>query len=147
MVASSSVIPGAKNTHRTTSYPINDGINYEGIDFPTPINQTDKLEAQNENLAINVFGWSDRVIVYRVSKKTKEVNRINLMLIESGEKQHYTFVKRINALLNLQSDKTQGKQALLFDMFNGVFEKRNSGRTRKTLRGYRRQANENRNAK
>ena len=48
------------------------------------ISQIDKLKAQNEDLAINVFGWSDRVIVYRVSKKPKEVNRINRMLIESG---------------------------------------------------------------
>ena len=66
------LFPALKNTHTTTSYPTNDGVNYEGIDFPTPIKQIDKLEAQNENLAINVFGWSDRVIVYRVSKKTKK---------------------------------------------------------------------------
>ena len=51
-----------------TSYPINDGINYEGIDFPTPVKQIDRLEAQNENLAINVFGWNDAVIVYRTRK-------------------------------------------------------------------------------
>ena len=50
------LFPTQKNTHRTTSYPTNDGINYEGIDFPTPIKQIDKLKAQNENLAINVFG-------------------------------------------------------------------------------------------
>ena len=79
MVASSSVISSAeKSTKDNISYPTDDGINYKGIDFPTPIKQIDKLEAQNENLAINVFGWSDRVIAHRVSKKPKEVNRINL---------------------------------------------------------------------
>ena len=93
------LFPALKNTNRTASYPTNDGINYKGIDFPTPIKQIDKLEAQNENLAINVFGWSYRVIVHRVSKNPKEVNRINLMLVESGEIQHYTYVKRINGLL------------------------------------------------
>ena len=27
------LFPALKNSHRTTSYPINDGINYAGIDF------------------------------------------------------------------------------------------------------------------
>ncbi|KAL9979269.1 hypothetical protein ACROYT_G016908 [Oculina patagonica] len=74
-----------KNPQRTSKYPVNDGINYEGIVFPTPVNQIDKLEAQNSNLAINVFGWRyNRVIVHRMSEKEKTIPRINLMLIESG---------------------------------------------------------------
>ncbi|KAL9959211.1 hypothetical protein ACROYT_G036308 [Oculina patagonica] len=43
-----------KNLQRTSKYPVNDGINYKGIDFPTPVKQIDKLEAQNSKLAINV---------------------------------------------------------------------------------------------
>ena len=96
--------PEGKNPNRPSSYPVNDGINWSGIVFPTPVKQIDKLEAQNENLAINVFGWeNDCVIVHRISKKEKSVPRINLMLIESGEKQHYCFVKRVSALLYDQS--------------------------------------------
>jgi len=45
-----------RDLQRPSKYPVNDGINYEGIEFPTPVNQIDKLEAQNKNLAINVFG-------------------------------------------------------------------------------------------
>ena len=37
--------------HKNQSRPVNDGI-----DFPTPVNQIDKLETQNKYLAINVFG-------------------------------------------------------------------------------------------
>ena len=96
--------PEGKNPNRPSSYPVNDGINWSGIVFPTPVKQIDKLEAQNENLAINVFGWeNDCVILHRISKKEKSVPRINLMLIESGEKQHYCFVKRVSALLYDQS--------------------------------------------
>ena len=29
---------------RPSSYPTNDGLNFEGIDFPTPVSQIDKLE-------------------------------------------------------------------------------------------------------
>ena len=89
-----------RHAQRPSKYPVNDGINYEGIDFPTPVKQIDKLEKQNPNLAINVFGWEkDTVIVYRISSKEKSVERINLMLIESRDIQHYCWVKRESALL------------------------------------------------
>ena len=89
-----------KDPQRPSKYPVNDGINYGGIDFPTPVKQIDKLEAQNRNLAINVFGWENNcVIVHRISRKEPNVPRINLMLIESGEIQHYCYVKRESALL------------------------------------------------
>ena len=41
---------------RPSSYPTEDGLNFTGIDFPTPVSQIDRLERQNINLAINVFG-------------------------------------------------------------------------------------------
>ena len=89
-----------RHAQRPSKYPVNDGINYNGIDFPTPLKQLDKLEKQNPNLAINVFGWEkDTVIVHRISTKEPNVQRINLMLIESGEIQHYCWVKRESALL------------------------------------------------
>ena len=47
-----------------------------------------------------MFGWEkDTVIVHRISSKEKSVKRINLMLIEKGEIQHYCWVKRESALL------------------------------------------------
>jgi len=89
-----------KNPQRPSKYPVNDGINYVGIDFPTPVEQIEKLEAQNPKLAINVFGWeNDCVIVHHISRKQANVPRINLMLIESGEIQHYCYVKKVRALL------------------------------------------------
>ena len=98
-----------KNPQRPSKYPVNDGINYEGIDFPTPVKQIDKLEAQNKNLAINVFGWENNcVIPHRISKKEKRVPRINLMLIESGIIQHYCYVKRVSAVLY---DQTKNRNA------------------------------------
>ncbi|KAL9972240.1 hypothetical protein ACROYT_G018509, partial [Oculina patagonica] len=93
-----------KNPQRTSRYPVDDGINYNGIDFPTPLKQIDRLEAQNNNLAINVFGWEDDcVIPLRISEKENSIPRINLMLIESGLTQHYCFIKRVSALLHDQT--------------------------------------------
>ena len=89
-----------KNPQRPSKYPVDDAIDYTGIDFLTPIKQIYTLEVQNERLAINVFGWEkNKVVVYRISKKEKSVHRINLMFIESEEIQHYCYVKRVTALL------------------------------------------------
>jgi len=98
-----------KNPQRPRKYPVNDGINYAGIAFPTPVKQMENLEAQNPKLAINVFGWeNDCVIVHRISQKQANVSRINLMLTEKGELQHYCFVKRESALL---FDQTKHRDA------------------------------------
>ena len=51
--------PRGMNVSRTTSYPAEDGLNFAGIDFPTPVSQIDRLERQNPNLTINVFEKSD----------------------------------------------------------------------------------------
>ena len=62
--------PRSVKVTRTSSYPAEDGLNFAGIDFPTPVWQIERLERQNLNLAINVFGWeNERVVVYRSVKK------------------------------------------------------------------------------
>ena len=102
--------PNGKNPNRPSSYPVVDGINYKGIDFPTPVKQIDKLEVQNRNLAINVFGWENNcVILHSISRKEAKVLWINLMLIELSEKQHYCYVKRVSALLFDQNKNSNAK--------------------------------------
>ena len=102
--------PRGAPVSRTSSYPINDGLNFEGIDFPTPVSQIDKLERQNQNLAINVFGWDkEQVIVHRISEKGGNKPRINLMLTKNGGNTHYSYVKRLTALLYDQSKNSNSK--------------------------------------
>ena len=79
--------PRYANVARTSNYPTEDGLNFTGIDFATPVSQIDRLERQNPNLAIYVFGWeNERVVVYRISEKGGETPRINLMLIKPRQK-------------------------------------------------------------
>ena len=95
---------------RTSSYPTNDGLNFEGIDFPTPVSQIDKLERQNPNLALNVFGWeNEQVIVHRISEKDGSIPRINLMITKQGDNTHYSWVKRLTALLYDQNRRNESK--------------------------------------
>ena len=102
--------PQGKMVSRTSSYPTNDGLNFAGIDFPTPVSQIDKLERQNENLALNVFGWeNDKVLVHRLSEKDGRIPRINLMLTTQGDNSHYSYVKRLTALLYDQTRHNESK--------------------------------------
>lgn len=102
--------PRGRTVTRPSSYPTEDGLNFTGIDFPTPVSQIDKLEKQHPNLTINVFGWEkEQVIVHRISEKDGDIPRINLMLIQQGENTHYSYVKRLSALLYDQNKHNESK--------------------------------------
>ena len=58
----SAIFPASKNSDRMSSYPLEDGLHFDGIDAPTPINQVKKVEKQNK-MAINVFGYENNTII------------------------------------------------------------------------------------
>ena len=117
--------PRGRNPQRTSSYPTNDGLNFAGIDFPTPVSQIDKLERQNPNIALNVFGWkNEQVIVHRISEKDGSIPRINVMITKKGESTHYSLVKRLKALLYDQNRHNDSKH---------FCERRGKGYSRKDL--------------
>ena len=105
----SALFPIAKDPQRTTKYPIEDGLNFEGINSPTPVSQVKKVEKQN-NLAINVFGWEKgNVIIHHFSKQSGDIKIANLLLIEKGECFYYTWIKDLNRLLYNQSKHRERK--------------------------------------
>ena len=52
--------PPPHNPKRPRWYHTEDGLNFQGVDAPTPISQIPKVEKQS-NLAIYVFGWNKGV--------------------------------------------------------------------------------------
>ena len=104
----SALFQAADHPYRPTNYPTADGLDFSGIDAPTPISQIGKVEHQND-LAINVFGWDKGVIVHHVSKQPEDMPRINLLLIQKADKFHYTWVKNLNRLLYDQSKHREKK--------------------------------------
>ena len=104
----SALFQAADHPYRPTNYPTADGLDFTGIDAPTPISQIGKVEHQND-LAINVFGWDKGVIVHHVSKQPEDMPRINLLLIQKADKFHYTWVKNLNRLLYEQSKHREKK--------------------------------------
>jgi hypothetical protein len=103
----SALFPAKHNTELISSYPKDDGLNFKGIDAPTPISQIAKIEKLNK-LAINVYGYEKGVvIIHRISDQPHEIPRINTMIIEKDEPEgirtHYVWVKHLNRLLASQN--------------------------------------------
>ena len=100
--------PPPHHPERPRWYPAEDGLNFKGIEAPTPISQISKVEKLN-NLAINVFDWDKRVTVNRLSTQSDGMPRINLLLIEKAGKHHFTWTKDLNRLLYDQSKHRERK--------------------------------------
>ena len=57
-----------------------------------------------------MFGWeNEQVIFHRISENGGEIPRINLMITKQGENTHYSYVKRLTALLFDQSKNSNSK--------------------------------------
>ena len=102
----SALFPAKDHSDRPSKYPIEDGLDFTGIDSPTPLTQIGRVERQND-LAINVFGWDKGVIVHRLTKEDGPF--INLLMVGKAEKYHYTWIKDINRLLYTESKHKERK--------------------------------------
>lgn len=117
--------------------------------FPTPMKDLDRLGVQNENIAINVFGWqNDRATVYKISEKTTRVPPINLMMAGSREIWHHSYMKSEKSKhFVAPPKKISGKKTLLFAVLVNIYDWRNFGKAWRGLQRHWQHANENRNAK
>ena len=107
-ISSMGISTATTSSRETKMVPTEDGLNFQGIDAPTPISQIPKVEKLN-NLAINVFGWDKGVTVYRLRTQPDGMPHINLLLIEKAGKFHYTWIKDPNRLLRDQSKHKERK--------------------------------------
>ena len=99
------MFPTSDHPQRISSYPEEDGLNFDGIEMPTPVSQISKVERLN-NFAIYVYGWeNNKIVIYRISNQLYEVKRINTFIIQNDKKSHYVWFKSLNRLLNSKNDK------------------------------------------
>ena len=109
----SALFPAWDHVDRPSKYPTDDGLDFEGIDVPTPISQVPKVELKND-LAIKVFGWNKVVIIYHLSKQPQEIPRINLLLIEKAGKFHRREAHLLSILVS-KEPLSQGPVPALHD--------------------------------
>ena len=104
--------PVEKNSERTTKElkDQSERLDCSGLKFPVKLDQIVIFEKLNPQIAINVFGFEDKVVYpLRLSKRKSEQRErseneqtINLLLISDGEKQHYCLIKSLSRLLSSQ---------------------------------------------
>lgn len=86
-------------------------LDFDGVDFPTPISQIPKVEKRNE-LAINVFGYEGSVYpLYLTKDYSKEP--VNLLLITEDDNSHYCWIKDFNKLCYDQTKHNNKKHYCL----------------------------------
>ena len=107
----SAAFPRKKNGQRLSAEMRNNAalLNWEGIDFPTPLQQISRFEKQNP-YSINVYGWTGTsVYPLRISKHDNE-QCINLLLLENKKNYHYCWIKNMSRLSASQYNKHKGKR-------------------------------------
>ena len=96
-------------------------FNWKGIKFPMKKTQISLFEKNNPEYAVNVLGYSGASGIYpaRISKHyTSNRIAINLMLISSGNQQHYVLIKNMSRLVGMQTNKHKGKTYICLNCFN-----------------------------
>ena len=98
----SAKFPVTKDPQRPSKYPANDGLDFTGISFPTPLNEISKVEKLN-NIAINVLSFDNKTkkarILYVSEMKGENLPSYNLMLLTKGSTSHYCYIKNLSRLL------------------------------------------------
>ena len=113
----SAVFPAKEHAERISKQMRKDSEKFDwtGIEFPVSVKQIDKFENQN-NYAINVFGYEKVVYPLRISKKKDQV--INLLLIADEETNHYCWIKNMSRLLSSDVSKHHGKRHFCYRCLN-----------------------------
>lgn len=92
---------------RTSKYPkdADDGLDFRGISFPTPLNQIPYVESLN-NIGINVLGYNEETQEFHPLHvtTTKDVPQVNVLFLQKGDKSHYCLIKNLSRLLYSQQD-------------------------------------------
>ena len=101
----SAKFPVTKHPQGPSKYPTDDGLDFTGISFPTPLNEIPKVEKQN-NLTINVLHFDNETkkvrILYVSEMKGENLPSYNVMLLTKGSTSHYCHIKNLSRLLYSQ---------------------------------------------
>ena len=85
--------------------PYENQYNWKGVKFPVSIKKIDKFEKNNPGIAVNMLfsnkkGQKKNIYTVRRSEPNVKCKKhVNLLMIENGEKWHYTAIKTISRLL------------------------------------------------
>ena len=105
--------------------PYKKHYNWKGLKFPVSIKKIDKFEKNNSCIAVNLLfsnKKSQNQNIYtarRSGRNAKCKKQVNLLMIEDGEKRHYTAIKGISRLLKSLNASQKGAYHFCMNCLNG----------------------------
>lgn len=85
------------------------GLNFNCIDFPTPVKQIKTFERIN-NVTVNVFSLGDKSLIFPLyMNKNESDNHFDLILFNNNEASHYCYIKNFSRLIRSQKSKHESK--------------------------------------
>ena len=104
--------PDKKHPERITNELIRkaDSFNTKGRNFPCEFSDINKFEKNNNNIAINVYGYEKKEKIFPLRISGKE-NRtvVDILLIENNGERHYCLIKNMSKLFSSQCSKRKRK--------------------------------------
>ena len=101
--------------------------NWKRVEFPVSIKKIDKFEKNNPGIEVNVLFSNkksqkkNKYIVHRPERNVKFKNQVNLLMIEDGEKRHYTTIKGLSSLLKSLNATHKGAYHFCMNCLNGFW--------------------------
>ena len=101
------LFPAEVHPERTSKYQkdADDGLDFRGISFPTPLNEIPYVESLN-NIGMNVIGYNEETQKFHPLHvtTTKDVPQVNVLFLQKGNKSHYCLIKNLSRPLYSQQD-------------------------------------------
>ena len=92
--------------------PYNNKYNWEGINFPAGLKEWQKVERNNDTIALNVLYVEQNTkklsVVCNSKYNNKRKKQVILLIIGDGEKYHYLAVTNLSELLQGNSSNHRG---------------------------------------
>ena len=95
-------------------------INMHNINYPVKVKDLQRFENQNQDIAINVFGFEDeKIFPIRITEKENANHHVNLLMISDDNNSHYVWIKHFSRLVRSQTTKHKGKKWFCYFCLNG----------------------------
>ena len=90
-----------KNAERASQYlPYFHELNIDGLEFPLKVSDVPKFETMNPNISVNILFYENKeVIPLHPSLHRNRKHHVNLLLLESKGKFHYTLIRSLSRLV------------------------------------------------
>ena len=116
-----SLHPIESHSYRLQNYlEYENEINMRNINYPVKVKDLKRIENQNPDISINIFGFEDeKIFPIRITEKVNANHHVNLLMITDDNNTHYVWIKHFSRLVRSQTTKYKGKKWFYNFCLNG----------------------------